>query len=118
MGTKILLDVSNVSPLSEPKNVDALMDEGKWCLFLRKTMRGSAEGKLGLLILDAGLKDQLHKLSSECTDASDLEISYYATDQPDQLPTNVDDLVKLIETFPQRMKGINEGCGVAIKVRN
>lgn len=94
------------------------MDEGKWCLFLRKTIKGSAEGKLDLLSLaDAGLKDQLHKLSSECTDGSDLEISYYATDQPDKLPTNLDDLVKLMETFPQRMKSINEGHGVAIKVR-
>ena len=97
------------------------MDEDKWCLFLRNTIKGSAEGKLDLAVgsfslADVGLKDQLHKLSSECTDASDFEISYYATDQPDKLPTNLDDLIKLIETSPQRMKDINEGRGVAIKV--
>lgn len=59
---------------------------------------------------------QLKKLSSECDNASDLTIEYYATDMPDKNPTNLEDLVKLIQEFPSRLKKINKGEGVPIQV--
>ena len=66
-------------------------------------------------MINPGLEAQLKKLSSECNSASDLSIEYYATDLPDKNPTNLEDLVKLIQQFPSRLKKINEGKGVPIQ---
>ena len=62
------------------------------------------------------LETELKKLTSDCSNASDLSIEYYATDLPDKNPTNLDDLVKLIQEFPSRLEKINDGQGVPIKV--
>ena len=66
--------------------------------------------------IGVGLEAQLKKLSSECKNASDLCIEYYATDLPDKNPTNLEDLIKLIKEFPSRLGKINQGQGVPIKV--
>ena len=67
-------------------------------------------------IVTAGLEAQLNKLASDGDKANDLSIEYYATDLPDKNPTNVDDLVKFIQEFPSRLRTINDGLGVPIKV--
>lgn len=58
----------------------------------------------------------LKKLTSDCNSANHLSTEYYATDVPDKIPTNPEDLVKLIKEFPSRLKGINDGQGVPIMV--
>jgi len=83
----------------------------------RSTLSGKYDGGLGFEgPINAGLEFQLKKLSSECDNASDLNIEYYATDMPDKNPTNLEDLVKLIQEFPSRLAKINEGQGVPIQV--
>ena len=62
--------------------------------------------------VSAGLEAYINELKSSC----DLSIEYYATDVPDKNPTNVEDLVKLIQEFPSRLRTINNGKGVPIKV--
>ena len=83
----------------------------------RENIQGEAEGKLQMGIVDAGLKAQLNMLSTACKDLSDMTIKYYATDLPDKLPTTLAGLVKLIEDFPSRLKNINDGDGIPVKVR-
>ena len=83
----------------------------------RSTLNGKLDGGLDIEgPINAGLEGQLKKLSSECDNASDLNIDYYATDMPDKNPTNLKDLVKLIQEFPSRLAKINEGQGVPIQV--
>ena len=67
--------------------------------------------------VDVGLKASLNKLSAECNDVSDISIKYYATDLPGKLPTTLEGLVSLIEEFPSRLKGINDGKGIPMQVR-
>lgn len=78
--------------------------------------RGSAGGDLSLPGVNGGLKASLGKLSSQFNGASNIVIKYYATDMPDGLPTTLKDLVSLIENFPSRLKGINNGKGIAMRV--
>ena len=83
----------------------------------RWQLNGKAEGGLDIPGgMTAGLEAQLKKLTSDGDKESDLSIEYYATDLPDKNPTNVEDLVKLIQEFPSRLKTINNGLGVPIKV--
>ena len=78
---------------------------------------GNSEGGLDIHgVVGAGLETKLNKLSSDCSGASDLSIEYYATDLPDKNPTNLQDLLTLIQEFPSRLKDINQGHGVPIKV--
>ena len=66
--------------------------------------------------MTAGLEAHINELTSNCDKESGLSIEYYATDLPDKNPTNVEDLVKLIQEFPSRLRTINNGRGVPIKV--
>ena len=83
----------------------------------RLKVTGKADGGLDILRgVTAGLEAHLKKLTSAGVKESDLSIEYYATDLPDKNPTNVEDFVKLIQEFPSRLKTINNGLGVPIKV--
>ena len=83
----------------------------------RFTLSGKTDGGLGVEgVVSAGLEAQLKKLCSDCNNASGLSIEYYATDLPDKNPTNLEDLVKIIQEFPSRLQQINKGQGVPIKV--
>ena len=66
-------------------------------------------------MVEAGFETQLKKMSSECESASDISIKYYATDLPEKNSANLEDLMKLIQEFPSRLKKINEGKGVPIQ---
>ena len=80
-------------------------------------LNGKSEGGLDIVRgVTAGLEAQLKKLTSDGDKESGLSIEYYATDLPDKNPTNVKDLVKLIQEFPSRLKTINDGLGVPIEV--
>lgn len=80
-------------------------------------LTGKLDGGLDIQgAVNAGLEAQLKRLTSDCDNASDLSIEYYATDRPDKSPTNLEDLVKLIQEFPSRLEKINGGQGVPIKV--
>lgn len=80
-------------------------------------LNGKLDGGLNIQgVATAGLEAQLDKLTSDGDEDSDLSIEYYATDMPDKNPTNVKDLLKLIQEFPSRLKKINDGLGVPIKV--
>ncbi|KAL9985832.1 hypothetical protein ACROYT_G008280 [Oculina patagonica] len=81
----------------------------------KEHITGNVDGQLNLQGVDAGLKASLDKLSSECSDVSDISIKYYATDLPDKLPTTLEGLVTLIETFPSRLKNINDGKGIPMQ---
>lgn len=83
----------------------------------REQIKGNAEGELNIGVVNAGLKASLNKLSEDCNDASEISIKYYATDLPDKLPTTLEGLVELIENFPSRLMGINDGKGVPLQVR-
>ena len=88
------------------------------CVINRLNRNGKAEGRLGNVgaAVTAGLEAQLKKLTSDGVEESDLSIEYHATDLPDENPTNVKDLLKLIQEFPSRLKTINNGLGVPIEV--
>lgn len=47
-------------------------------------MTGCVEGELTSQAVDAALSSQLDALSSECRDATDISITYYTTEMPDQ----------------------------------
>ncbi|KAL9985830.1 hypothetical protein ACROYT_G008278 [Oculina patagonica] len=81
----------------------------------KEHITANVDGQLNLQGVDAGLKASLDKLSSECSDVSDISIKYYATDLPDKLPTTLEGLVTLIETFPSRLKKINDGRGIPMQ---
>ena len=83
----------------------------------REQIKGNATGKLNVGAVNAGLKASLDKLSAECNDILDIAINYYATDLPDKLPTTMEDLVSVIENFPSRLKKLNAGKGIPMKVR-
>ena len=83
----------------------------------REQIIGNATGELNVGAVNAGLKASLNKLSAECNDISDIAINYYATDLPDKLPTTMEDLVSVIENFPSRLKKLNAGKGIPMKVR-
>ena len=86
-------------------------------IIYRLNLKGKSDGGLDIQgVATAGLEAQLNKLTSDCEKASDLSIEYYATDLPDKNPTNLEDLVKLIQEFPSRLRTINDGLGVPIKV--
>ena len=83
----------------------------------RLKLNGKLDGGLDILgPVTGGLEAQFKKLTSDGDKEGDLTIDYYATDLPDKNPTNVEDLVKLIQEFPSRLKTINNGLGVPIKV--
>ena len=83
----------------------------------RLKLNGKSDGGLDIVRgVIAGLETQLKKVTSDGDKESDLSIEYYATDLPDKNPTNVEDLVKLIQEFPSRLRTINNGRGVPIKV--
>ena len=83
----------------------------------REQIIGNATGELNVGAVNAGLKASLNKLSAECNDILDIAINYYATDLPDKLPTTMEDLVSVIENFPSRLKKLNAGKGIPMKVR-
>lgn len=86
-------------------------------IIYRLNVKGKSDGDLDIGgSVTAGLEAQLNELTSSCDKESDLSIEYYATDLPDKNPTNVEDLVKLIQEFPSRLRTINNGRGVPIKV--
>ena len=86
-------------------------------IIYRLKVKGKSDGGLDIGgSVTAGLEAQLNELTSSCDKESDLSIEYYATDLPDKNPTNVEDLVKLIQEFPSRLRTINNGRGVPIKV--
>ncbi|XP_015757054.1 PREDICTED: uncharacterized protein LOC107336495 [Acropora digitifera] len=78
-------------------------------------IQGSASGAVNAKVVDVSLKAQLEKLTSECSGLSDISIKYYSTDLPSKAPTNLDELVKLIEGFPSRLEKINEGKGIPLQ---
>ena len=71
---------------------------------------------MSVQVANVGLKAELVKLTSQCKDTADISIKYYATELPDKLPTTLNDLVELIETFPSRLKDINDGKGIPLQV--
>ncbi|XP_022799198.1 uncharacterized protein LOC111337206 isoform X2 [Stylophora pistillata] len=81
----------------------------------KEQIKGKAEGELNIGVVNAGLKASLNKLSADCNDASEISIKYYATDLPDKLPTTMEGLVELIENFPSRLMGINDGKGIPVQ---
>ena len=86
-------------------------------LLIDMELDGKADGGLDTLRdVTTGLEAQLKKLTFGGVNEGYLSIEYYATDLPDKNPTNVEDLVKLIQEFPSRLKTINNGLGVSIKV--
>ena len=89
----------------------------KFIFISREQIIGNAEGELNVGAVNARLKASLDKLSAECNDISDIAINYYATDLPDKLPTTMEDLVSVIENFPSRLKKLNDGKGIPMKVR-
>ena len=44
-------------------------------------------------------------------------MNYYSTGLPDKIPIDIEGLTELIENFPARMKGINDGKGIPVTVR-
>ncbi|XP_067026825.1 uncharacterized protein [Acropora muricata] len=78
-------------------------------------IQGSASGVVNAKAADVSLKAQLEKLTTECSGLSDISIKYYSTDLPSKPPTNLDQLVKLIEGFPTRLEKINEGKGIPLQ---
>ena len=66
--------------------------------------------------VDVSLKDQLEQLTSECSRLSDIAIKYYSTGLPSKAPTNLNELVRLIEEFPSRLEKINGGKGIPLQV--
>ncbi|XP_044164536.1 uncharacterized protein LOC114969765 [Acropora millepora] len=78
-------------------------------------IQGSASGVVNAKGVDVSLKAQLEKLTSECSGLSDISIKYYSTDLPSKAPTNLDELVKLIEGFPSRLEKIMGGKGIPLQ---
>ena len=69
----------------------------------RLELDGKANGGLDTLRdVTTGLGAQLKELTFGGVNESYLSIEYYATDLPDKNPTNVENLVKLIQEFPSR----------------
>ena len=80
-------------------------------------MKGSAEGQLNFEGHNLALEVQLEKLLTALGDLPDMSVTYYDTTLPDRRLANMQDIKGLIEEFPSRLKCINNGRGIPIKVR-
>ena len=103
--------------VSTCKSLFLKLEKQAFIFISREQIIGNAEGELNVGAVNARLKASLDKLSAECNDISDIAINYYATDLPDKLPTTMEDLVSVIENFPSRLKKLNDGKGIPMKVR-
>ena len=81
-------------------------------------MQGSASGAIHAGVVDESLNGQLEKLTTECSGFSDISIKYYSSHLPAKAPTNLNELVKLIQEFPLKLGKINEGKGIPLEVMN
>lgn len=81
-------------------------------------MKGSAEGQLNFQGHNTALKVQLEKLFTALADLPDLSVRYYDTTFTGNNPTSIQDTKRLIEEFPLRLKGINNGQGIPIRVKH
>ena len=84
--------------------------------FLRLNIKGSAEGEVTAGPVNVSLKAQLKNLATQCSELSDVAITYYATELPTECATNLDDLVELIEQFPSRLAKSTNPQGIPLKV--
>lgn len=80
-------------------------------------MHGGAKGDISASAGNVGLRAELDRLSNECSRGSDLQVNYYCTGLPDNLPINIEELTNLIKNFPESLKNINGGKGIPVKVR-
>ena len=81
-------------------------------------MKGSAEGQLNFQGQNIALMIQMEKLFTALTDSTNLSVRYYDTTFTGNHPTSIQDTKKLIEGFPLGLKGINNGQGIPIRVKN
>ncbi|XP_022796876.1 uncharacterized protein LOC111335267 isoform X2 [Stylophora pistillata] len=82
----------------------------------KENFSGKAEGQLNkALVVDPGLKASLGRLSSACSEVSEISIDYYDTAMPEKTPTSVSELIALIEQFPSRLKQIEGGKGTPVQ---
>ena len=108
--------MSVFSVFNEYSSIAAIMHVCLIIFNVREDIKGRAEGQLSLSAANVGLKAELEKLSTECAKESDLKVNYYSTGLPDKLPINIEELTELIESFPSRMKDINDGKGIPVTV--
>ena len=102
----------------ENNHVHVLTLPGLTCgySFLRLNIKGSAEGAVTAGPVNVSLKAQLKNLATQCSELSDVAITYYATELPTECATNLDDLVELIEQFPSRLAKSTNPQGIPLKV--
>ena len=84
----------------------------------RQTLKGSAEGQLNFQGQNIALMFQMEKLFTALADSTDLSVRYYDTTFSGKHPASIQDTKRLIEEFPLRLKGMNNGQGIPIRVKN
>ena len=84
----------------------------------RQTLKGSAEGQLNFQGQNIALMVQMEKLFTALADSTDLSVRYYDTTFTGSHPASIQDTKRLIEEFPLRLKGMNNGQGIPIRVKN
>lgn len=84
----------------------------------RQAVKGSAEGQLNFQGQNIALMVQIEKLFTALADSTDISVRYYDTTFTGNHPTSINDTKRLIEEFPLRLKVINNGQGIPIRVKN
>ena len=84
----------------------------------RQAVKGRAEGQLNFQGQNIALMVQMEKLFTALADSTDLSVRYYDTTFTGNHPTSIQDTKRLIEEFPLRLKDINNGQGIPIRVKN
>ena len=87
-------------------------------VFFRQAVKGSAEGQLNFEGQNIALMVQMEKLFTALADSTDLSVRYYDTTFTGNHPTSIQDTKRLMKEFPLRLKGINNGQGIPIRVKN
>ena len=81
----------------------------------RQDIEANAKGSIDTGAFTVGLQGEFKKLKNLCTSTSDTQITYYATDLPNELPTDMDKLIEVINGFISRVNAM-EGLGVPLEV--
>ena len=81
----------------------------------RNDIKGMASGQLNVAgAVNLGLKAEVEKLAKTFSEHGTVEISYYATDIPDAMPTDVEKFHDVIAGYTERM----DKTGVPLEVSN
>ncbi|XP_022246982.1 uncharacterized protein LOC106463692 [Limulus polyphemus] len=82
----------------------------------RERIKAAVEGSLQGGSFGLELKGQFEKLEKDLQETTSMDIHYYASVPLKTVPKTVEDLMELVDSFPEQAKAVNEGLGVPLRM--